>query len=188
MIGIDEVGRGAWAGPLLVCAARLKAGKKHVEGVDDSKKLSKLNREELYVQLLNCYEFGEGWISNKVIDEVGLSKALKCGALLALQQLNARSSEVIIIDGTVNFTKGTKYKKSKTLIRADGIIKEVSAASIYAKVLRDNYMYSQHEKFHEYGFMTNVGYGTKRHTKAIQLHGVTPLHRTSFKLPKKGAA
>lgn len=181
-VGIDEVGRGAWAGPLLVCAARLKKGKKHPLGLKDSKKLTKLQREELFIAIKECYYIGEGWISNDVLDHLGLSHALKCGVLSALQQLSPQPNDDIVIDGNVNYCNATIYKNARSLVKADDTVAEVSAASIYAKVLRDNFMAELDREFASFGFRTNVGYGTAEHRKALKENGPTRLHRKSFKI------
>lgn len=181
MIGIDEVGRGAWAGPLLVCAARLKPGKKHPKGLTDSKVLTKKHRESLFHKITDAYDLGEGWVSADMIDSLGLSRALKSACLLATYQLTEDKAEKIILDGTVNMFAGTSYTNVKTMIKADFHIPEVSAAAIYAKVLRDQHMTEQAIEHPEYGFDKNVGYGTKKHQEALKKHGVTSLHRHSFK-------
>ena len=181
MIGIDEVGRGAWAGPLLVCAARLRNGHSRVAELTDSKTLSKAKREKLFTLITEHYDIGEGWISAEVIDQIGLSKALRCASLLSLLRLDAKENEKIIIDGTVNFCRNSKYKNVEVLTRADFSVNEVSAAAIYAKVLRDELMSIYADEFRKYGFDKNVGYGTPQHQQALRLNGVTRLHRKSYK-------
>ncbi len=183
MIGVDEVGRGAWAGPLLVCAARLKPGKRHVRSLTDSKQLSKTQRNHLFEKILKRYDLGEGWVSAGMIDELGLSKALSCGALLALLQIGTNASEKIVIDGKVNLIKHSSFRNVTMKIKADESIAEVSAASIYAKVMRDGLMHELAEEYPAYGWQTNVGYGTRSHRKAIKIHGLNKFHRTSFKIP-----
>lgn len=181
MVGIDEVGRGAWAGPLLVVAARLKSSRYLPEGLTDSKVLSKKLREVFYQQLLISCEFGEGWVEVTEIDEIGLAAALKLGATRAMSSLgDDLDNEEICIDGTVNFL-GKFYPRVFTQIKADLEVPIVSAASVYAKVKRDNYMTKLHFEMPEYGFREHVGYGTQAHIKALKKQGVSVHHRKSFK-------
>lgn len=179
ILGIDEVGRGPWAGPLVVGAVVL--GGAAVEGLADSKKLSKKRREELDVIIrAQASGYGLGWVSAGEIDEIGLSAALVLATKRAVEQVAATYHE-IIIDGTINFLKDTtKGQYVTTLKKADSLVPAVSAASIIAKVARDTYMSEQDELYPEYGFKNHVGYGTSAHVAAIKLHGVTPLHRLSF--------
>lgn len=178
-LGIDEVGRGPWAGPLVVGAVLL--GDAAIEGLTDSKKLSKTKRELLAAQIIEqAAAYGIGWVEPVEIDELGLSEALRLATKRAVEQITVPYHE-IIIDGTVNFLADTgKGPYVTTLKKADLLIASVSAASIIAKVARDDYMTEQSEYYPEYGFEDHVGYGTAKHRKAIEEHGVTPLHRRSF--------
>ncbi len=180
ILGIDEVGRGPWAGPLVVGACVL--GGATIKGLTDSKKLSKKRREELDVEIRkNAAGFGLGWADATIIDKIGLSKALVMATKQAVEQIKTPYSE-IIIDGTVNFLAETsKGKYVTTMKRADLLVPCVSAASIIAKVARDSYMAEQANKYEGYGFEKHVGYGTAAHISAIDKLGITPLHRLSFK-------
>lgn len=178
MIGIDEVGRGAWAGPLLVVAGRATSALP--EGLRDSKKLSKKRRQVFANQLLSCTEFGEGWVNNQEIDELGLTKAMRLGVARSLLQLNVGVEGLIIMDGAINYCAAS-YANVQCVVRADDTYPIVSAASIYAKVARDNYMSEQAIIHESYGFERHVGYGTAAHLAAIKVHGVSALHRLSFK-------
>lgn len=178
MIGVDEVGRGAWAGPLLVCAARLTSP---VEGLRDSKKLSARQREQLNSKILDAADIGYGWVSASDIDVLGLSASLKLATKQALEAICPADDEQIIIDGTVNFAP--QYKSSITAVKADDSYPCVSAASIVAKVARDKYMKTLDDTFPEYKFGTHVGYGTRVHSEAIRMHGLCAEHRKSFRLP-----
>lgn len=179
ILGIDEVGRGPWAGPLVVGAVVL--GGAVIEGLTDSKKLSKRRREELNIEIrTKATGIGLGWVETSKIDEIGLSQALVLATRLAVEQITVPYHE-IIIDGTVNFLAETsKGKYVKTMKKADLLIPSVSAASIIAKVARDNYMILQDDIYPGYGFKSHVGYGTAAHIAAINKLGVTPLHRLSF--------
>jgi len=179
MVGIDEVGRGCWAGPLLVVAAREKD--KLPDGLKDSKLLSKTQREKLLNKLSNSCEFGEGWVSATEIDELGLAGAMRLGVEKALTELEARGDEEIILDGNANYLP-RHFTNAKCLIDADATVPLVSAASIYAKVRRDAYMSRLKDSYPLYGFEEHVGYGTKGHREAIQQNGIIEgLHRLSFK-------
>lgn len=178
MIGIDEVGRGAWAGPLLVVAARQNSDIATV--LNDSKKLSKKQREELFDALQQFCSFGEGWVSPNEIDELGLTGAMKIGVKRALEGLDARRDEAIIMDGHINYC-APEYLNVVCEVKADANHPVVSAASIYAKVSRDNYMAELATETQGYGFESNVGYGTAKHIDGIKSQGVTKHHRRSYK-------
>lgn len=184
ILGIDEVGRGPWAGPLVIGAVVL--GGCEIPGLTDSKKLSKKKREELDVIIREqAAGFGLGWVDASEIDEIGLSAALRLATIRAVEQIKTPYHE-IIIDGTINFLADTnKADYVKTMPKADLLIPSVSAASIIAKVARDNYMSDQDKKYDGYGFSGHVGYGTAKHIAAIEKNGVTPLHRLSFAPLKK---
>jgi ribonuclease HII len=180
ILGIDEVGRGSWAGPLVVGAVVLGSGQ--IEGLTDSKKLTKKQRERLDIEIRDkAIGFGLGWVRAEEIDNIGLSAALVLATKKAVEQVKISYHE-IIIDGTINFLKDTtKGKFVTTLKKADLLIPSVSAASIIAKVARDNYMAEQDDIYPGYGFKKHVGYGTALHISAIDKFGVTSLHRLSFK-------
>ena len=185
ILGIDEVGRGPLAGPLVVGAVILPEDKPDwVQELKDSKKLTAKKRAELSDILLSqASATGLGWVKPKELDEIGISAALALAtkrAVKSVQSLHATFNQ-IIIDGKVNFLKGTALAKYvSTIPKADDLIKEVSAASIIAKVARDNYMIKLAEKYPQYGFDQHVGYGTAKHIAAIHEFGITPEHRKSF--------
>jgi ribonuclease HII len=186
ILGVDEVGRGPWAGPLVIGAVVL--GGAYVEGLTDSKKLSKKKRNQLDVEIREkASAVSLGWVSAQQIDEIGLSEALKLATRLAVEQIKVPYQE-IIIDGTVNFLAGTTKEKYVTCLKkADLLVPCVSAASIIAKVARDKFM-SEQDKIHKgYNFSKHVGYGTTEHRESINKHGVTNLHRLSFAPLKKYA-
>jgi ribonuclease HII len=179
ILGIDEVGRGPWAGPLVVGAVVL--GGAQIDGLTDSKKLTKKRREELS-ELIYAHAAGVGlgWVHADQIDEIGLSAALRLATRQAVEQITASYHE-IIIDGTINFLAETsKGQYVTTLKKADLLIPSVSAASIVAKVARDAFMSQQDDLYPGYSFKSHVGYGTAIHRAAIEQLGVTPLHRLSF--------
>lgn len=176
IVGIDEVGRGAWAGPLVVGAVVL--GGVEIPGLTDSKKLSAKSRQK-FASLIKrqALGIGLGWVAAENIDKFGLSKSLTLATQLALKDITVEY-EQIIIDGTVKFIDDSRVSVMK---QADLLVPSVSAASIIAKVARDYYMSTKaHEKFPQYGFDCHVGYGTALHQKALAEHGISELHRQSF--------
>lgn len=179
ILGIDEVGRGVWAGPLVVGAVVL--GDASIDGLTDSKALSSKRRQQLFQEIINSSaDVSLGWVSAEEIDEIGLAAALKLATRRAVRPIKASYHE-IIIDGTSNFLAGTSLESHVTVLKkADLLIPSVSAASIVAKVSRDRYMQSQDELFPGYGFSSHVGYGTAAHRQAIADLGVSPLHRLSI--------
>ena len=190
ILGIDEVGRGPYAGPLVIGACILgdwqnSENAEWIEKLTDSKKLSANRREELYVLIKEkALATATGWVSSAEIDEIGLSEALRLATRRAVEQIQKTKvpfSE-IIIDGTMNFSVGTKLEKYvSTLKKGDFLVKEISAASILAKVERDKYMVKLDTVYPEYGFGKHVGYGTAAHQKAMEEFGLTPEHRRSFR-------
>ena len=179
MIGIDEVGRGAWAGPLLIVAVRPKITLP--VGLADSKKLTRMQREVLLPHIIKLCDVGEGWVSAVEIDNQGLAESMKSGVGRALKAISALHSEEIILDGPVNYV-ATEYRNAKVVVKADEKIPEVSAASIYAKVTRDRYMSQSSMQYLDFHFETNVGYGTPEHKAALWEHGpIIGVHRFSFK-------
>lgn len=177
-IGIDEVGRGCWAGPLLVVAAR--SARKLPQGLKDSKKLSKNQREALIEAIEHSCDLGEGWVEPTEIDERGLASAMRLGVSRALSSLNASPDEAIIMDGNINYCSDM-FTNIICVAKADDKFPVVSAASIYAKVRRDQAMREFATQYLDYGFEKHVGYGTKLHREALYRLGVTPIHRKSFK-------
>ncbi|HTH72074.1 MAG TPA: ribonuclease HII [Candidatus Pristimantibacillus sp.] len=176
LVGLDEVGRGCWAGPLVAGAVVLGSP---IAGLKDSKKLSRAQREKLDAEIrVSALGFGLGWVSPEELDRVGLTEAVR----LAMERALAEVAEVydeIIIDGNLNFF--SKDPRSRAVIGADNSVPEVSAASIIAKVARDRYMAEMSVRFPGYGFDKHVGYGTAAHQSALETNGLTELHRRSFK-------
>jgi ribonuclease HII len=175
IVGIDEVGRGAWAGPLVVGAVLL--GGAEIEGLTDSKLLAKKRREELDLEIRRAAAaIGLGWVSAPHLDKIGLTAALKLASRRALAHIRHDYHE-IVIDGTIAFIDDPRVTLMK---KADLLVPSVSAASIVAKVARDNYMKHLGQIFPHYKFGSHVGYGTAAHRDAVHIHGLTPLHRRSW--------
>lgn len=174
-VGIDEVGRGCWAGPVVAGAVILK---QPVKGLKDSKKLTKRQRERFAVEIHKKAIIGLGWAAPAEVDELGMTEAVRLAMSRALEQITVRYDE-IIIDGSYNFFP--ENNKARAIIKADDSVPPVSAASIVAKVARDNYMAEVATNYPDYGFPSHVGYGTALHLERLKLHGVSDLHRLSFK-------
>lgn len=178
VIGIDEVGRGAWAGPLLIVAARQRL--ELPKGIKDSKLLSPVQRQHLLPEIMVACDIGEGWVQPAEIDRIGLSKAMYLGVARALEALGALEDEQIIMDGGINFVD-PKYYKATAVVGGDKMFPVVSAASIVAKVARDKYMSELPGRYASWEFERHVGYGTERHSTLLKRHGICDIHRRSFK-------
>lgn len=178
MIGVDEVGRGAWAGPLLVVAVRQTSDLS--DRLKDSKLLSKTVRSTLVRGILQSCDVGEGWVMPKEIDRWGLSEAMRVGVARALEAIDAQREERIIVDGNINFAP-EEFFKASAVIGADQMFPIVSAASIVAKVTRDKYMSELPARYDNWEFYRHVGYGTERHRVLLGRHGVSDIHRLSYK-------
>ncbi len=179
IIGIDEVGRGCWAGPLVAAAVGFPDA--IPGGLNDSKKLSAKKRVFLTKIIRDHTNYiGLGWVWPREINRLGLAKSVKLAMNRAYNELPDHTTEKeVIIDGNINYLKDIEI--SRAVIRADGLVPEVSAASILAKVARDTYMQEIALKYPGYGFDSHVGYGTKQHVTALKSLGVLPIHRLNYK-------
>ncbi len=176
ILGVDEVGRGSWAGPLVAGAVILKSP---IDGLTDSKLLSKKQREKLSAQILQFSDaYALGWVSPKIIDKLGLTASVRLAMQRAVKRISV-SYDQLIVDGNINYL--SSIAKSKAIVRADLSVASVSAASVIAKVARDEYMKNQSMLYPQYGFDSNVGYGTAKHLSALKLVGLCPLHRLSYR-------
>ena len=183
--GIDEVGRGPLAGPVVAAAVILPKDCK-IEGVNDSKKLSAKKREELYdVILEKAVSYGIGVVSNERIDEINILQATYEAMREALSQLKPRA-EYILADAVTIPMVSTPQKG---IIGGDGKSMSIGAASIVAKVYRDRLMDAYDAAYPGYGFASNKGYGAAEHIAGIKKQGITPIHRKTFLkslLPQQG--
>ena len=174
--GIDEVGRGPLAGPV-VAAAVILPKDFAVLGVDDSKKLSEKKREELYTLITKCaIAYGVGVIDNNIIDEINILEATKLAMKQAIVRLSTKP-EYILIDA---LTLKDVAIPQRGIIKGDSLSVSIAAASIVAKVTRDRIMEEYHQEFPYYAFNQNKGYGTKAHYEGIDGYGICELHRKSF--------
>lgn len=176
VVGVDEVGRGALAGPVVAAAVILLPGTR-LPGVRDSKLLTKDQREH-HVGIIKrrAVAIGIGWAYPDEIDRQGLSWAVSQSGKRALENLGL-GYHAVILDGNHNYLKD--HCVSQAIIRADSLCLNVAAASIVAKVARDNYMALQHRLYPDYKFDQNVGYGTAFHRSRLAV-GISPIHRLSF--------
>jgi len=172
LCGIDEAGRGPWAGPMTIAGVKLH---KNIKELDDSKKLSEKKREFLYDIIIKNSSYHIVSIDNHTIDKLGLSKCLKNAIEEIMNNIDATA---YLMDGNTSF--GIKNLEHK--IKADASVKEVSAASILAKVTRDRYMVKIAKDYPNYSFEKHKGYGTKVHKIAILEYGFCPIHRISYNI------
>jgi len=152
--------------------------RQEVGGLRDSKKLSKKQRETLAEVVNGVAEVGLGWVWPKEIDELGLTTCVRLAMERALSEIQSNYDE-IIIDGNINFFP--QDPRAKAIIKADDSVPAVSAASIVAKVARDNYMAELGDKYAGYSFERHMGYGTALHSAALKTLGVSDIHRLSYK-------
>ena len=175
--GLDEVGRGSLAGPMTIAVAVFEPDVVRIDGVKDSKKLSRLKRKELAPQLVRqAVWYGLGWVSPQYIDANGISKAWQAAALLALEGIPEGVD--LVVDG-IELVKGFTGNQ-RAVPKADDLFYAVSAASIIAKEARDVDMGSMAQAYAGYGWERNSGYGSVEHRAAILRLGVTPYHRRTF--------
>lgn len=184
--GIDEVGRGPLAGPVVACAVILSLVKDssltrlRMHQLKDSKKLSEKKREEYYRVFLKHkdIQWGIGKVSESVIDKVNIYQATRLAMKRAVINLSKKiSPDFLYIDGTMNIDVPIAQK---AVIRGDETIQLCAIASIIAKVTRDRLMMAYHEKYPRYGFDRHKGYGTKLHLSMIKKYGPSKIHRKTF--------
>ena len=174
--GVDEAGRGPLAGP--VCAAAvILPPQLELPGLNDSKKLTDKRRRELFPIIKDqAVAFGIGMATEAEIDEINILQATYLAMERALAQLTVKP-DMALIDGNRAKDFGLPVR---TVVKGDSLSANIAAASILAKVTRDDYMLQLAEQYPEYGFEIHKGYGTKAHYEALRLHGTSPVHRMSF--------
>ena len=173
--GIDEVGRGPLAGPVVVAAVILPPECK-IKGLNDSKKIPKKKHQEIYQAVMDkALAIGVGQIDNDIIDQVNIYEATKLAMKEAISQLDPQPEHLLIdamqLDLPISQT---------AIIKGDANSLSIAAASIVAKVTRDSLMKDYDNQFPGYDFAANAGYGTAKHLESLDKLGVTPIHRTSF--------
>ena len=177
--GVDEVGRGCYAGPVYAAAVILPKSFYHPL-LNDSKELIREQRNELRPVIeQECYTFSVASVSNTEIDRINILQASFKAMHLALNKLQ-RTPELLLVDG--NRFKRYKQLPHQCIIKGDGIYASIAAASVLAKCYRDEYMENLHEKYTMYYWNKNKGYGTREHRSAIEVHGLCRYHRKSFNI------
>lgn len=180
--GIDEVGRGCFAGPVVIGAVIFPPSIALLEGVADSKLLKPRQREKLVDTIKTS---AVAWtiveISVTDINKVGIGKAVQMGFRKAVKTIS-KNPDFILMDAF--YIKHLNRKNQKAIIKGDTLSLSIAAASIIAKVHRDKLMKKLHFKYPEYGFGKHKGYGTKKHQEAIKKHGLSRVHRKSFNLTR----
>ncbi len=177
-VGVDEAGRGSLAGPVVAAAYQFHKSGVDLVGLDDSKKISRKKREDLFERLTDG-EMGKwavGEASLKEIEEHNILVASQIAMARALKGLGDNTG-VILVDGLPAKHLG---KEHVAVVRGDGICPSIAAASVVAKVSRDRTLLRFDQLYPMYGFSKNCGYGTAEHLQALRVHGPCPLHRRSF--------
>ena len=174
--GVDEVGRGPLAGPV-VCAAVIMPLHDVIEGVDDSKKLSAKKRETLSAEIIEkAVAYAICRVEPEIIDEINILQATRLCMKNAVESLSVKP-DFVLTDGNMKLDIGLPQK---SIVKGDSLSYSIGAASVLAKVYRDGLMKEYAEKYPLYGFEKNKGYGTGKHIEAIVQSGICPVHRRSF--------
>lgn len=173
--GIDEVGRGPLAGPVVTCAVIMKKDS-HIKGVTDSKKLSRKKMLSLKDEILkDAIEISYGYANNRLIDEINIRQATLLAMKNAVESLENKP-DILLIDAERIDTEIPQLN----IVKGDLNEYAISCASILAKIRRDDIMINFSKIYPYYSFQTNVGYGTKKHYEGLEKYGPTPIHRKSF--------
>ena len=176
--GVDEVGRGCIAGPVVAVACILDPACPLPDGLNDSKQVTPERREEIAVELReNCIAYAVGSVEATEIDRINILEATKVAMRHAIAALSPAAA-YLLIDALQ--LKGISVPQ-RSIIKGDSVSASIAAASILAKTYRDGLMRSLDSSYPEYGFSEHVGYGTKVHREAIRTHGPCPLHRLTFR-------
>ena len=176
--GVDEVGRGCLAGPVVAAACVLDPAKPLPKGLDDSKKLSRARRDEIAAELkVNCLTYAIGQVEADEIDRINILEATKKAMLIAVSRLEP-AAEFLLIDA---LALKQNPLPQKAIIKGDSISASIAAASILAKTFRDALMTEYDAVYPAYGYAAHFGYGTPVHLDALRKHGPCPLHRRSFR-------
>ena len=174
--GIDEAGRGPLCGPVVAAAVILKKDD-HIEGVNDSKKLSEKKREQLFETIKErAVAWSVGIVDEETIDNINILEATRLAMKKAVEGLKQKP-EYALVDAEKKVPIDVPYSP---IIKGDALSESIAAASIIAKVTRDHMIIELDKEYPEYGFAKNKGYGTKEHTEAIKKYGLCKAHRKSF--------
>ena len=177
--GVDEVGRGAWAGPVVAAAVRFD--KCHnIDGLADSKTLSHQKRVKLYFEILDTFPVGVSFSSARAIDQFNILSSTLYVMQRAVEKVR-KKEDSLYFDGNTLPKAFESNERAHSVIKGDAIIESIAAASIVAKVSRDFHMKSLNIRFPGYGWERNVGYGVEEHKAAIYKLGINTEHRRSFR-------
>lgn len=181
--GIDEAGRGCWAGPVVAAVVILPKDHEQISGITDSKLISEKKRNELY-ELITSFalDFGVGIISHRIVDQVGILNATKLAAKEAVSM--TKNTPDYLLTDALDLRKQIDIKQ-ELFVKGDQKIYTISCASIIAKVTRDNLMRNLSGEYKKYQFNLHKGYGTALHTKLLDEYGICDIHRKSYKPIKK---
>jgi ribonuclease HII len=180
--GVDEVGRGCFAGPVVAAAVIFPKDFEGIDGINDSKLLTALKREALDgIIKAKALAYSIAEIPVAIINDLGIGRATQQAFHKAITDLKVLYDHILI---DAFYIDGLPEHKQKPIIHGDRKSTSIAAASIIAKVYRDQRMKELHPQYAVYDFFTNKGYGTKKHREAIKQYGLCPLHRTSFNLNK----
>ncbi|MBL7543845.1 MAG: ribonuclease HII [Bdellovibrionaceae bacterium] len=182
IIGVDEVGRGCLAGPVVAGSVVFSADQSHWSLFKDSKTLSEIKRNELSLQIQKDYQHSLGWCDQSEIDQINILKASLLAMKRAVEKLNLplAASKIVLVDGN-QFIPNLDGYDQIAAVKGDMWISLISAASIVAKVHRDHLMKEYESLYPGFGFCEHKGYPTEGHKNAIAKLGVTSIHRKSFK-------
>lgn len=176
--GVDEVGRGCLAGPVVAAACVLDPAKPLPKGLNDSKKLTAKRREEIALELKEIVlAYSIAQIEAEIIDEINILEATKKAMCLAVANLQPQA-DFLLIDA---LRLKQIFLPQKAIIKGDAISASIAAASILAKTYRDNLMAGYDDTYPQFGFANHAGYGTQAHFAALRVHGHCPLHRKTFR-------
>ena len=199
MIGVDEVGRGCWAGPVLSCASYIYPSEfKNLPKINDSKKMSKKHRREIFVSSSTFSRSAIGSSTVNEIENLGINASNDLAALravvLMVQNFSFNTDKNLFFDIFIDGNRIPSFDmfeklfalirnriKIYCIVKGDSKVMSIALASIIAKETRDTIMYQQHLLYPYYNFKNNVGYGTKEHRDIIIKHGITKIHRRNFK-------
>jgi ribonuclease HII len=177
IVGVDEVGRGSWAGPVVVGAFVYRANSSIIPKVNDSKKLTLKRREDLY-KVLQKEEHSIALAEVWEIDEINILEATRLAMKRAVEGLSVKRRGIVLVDGYFKEPFDFDYK---CIVKGDEKHYSIAAASILAKVYRDHLMMKLSKNYPHFSFETNVGYGTAKHRRALEEYGVCDIHRRSYK-------
>jgi ribonuclease HII len=182
LAGIDEAGRGPLAGPVVAAAVILPSGLV-IRGLKDSKQTSKNERNRLFWEITSgAVSVGVGIVNADIIDKINILRSTKHAMAAAVRDLKLKP-DILMIDAVSLPDIGIAQE---SIIRGESISASIAAASIVAKVVRDDIMFDYHEKYPMYAFREHKGYCTRKHVELLRLHGPCSIHRRSFKVPDTG--